>query len=358
MRIAIVGGGILGRLVAFFCLKQGHQPELFEKNAEDAQTSPSFVAAGMLSPYCELEDKWLASLGQPKHWAAVLTQLSQPVFFQQTGTLAVAHSLDLPALEHLQRSVHSYFGEQVYRLVGAAELAELEPELAGRFDRGIFLTAEGQIDSSQAMQALATFLIEQAKVHWQTAVTAIKPNQIIVGTQAKDFDWVIDCRGLSAKPSLKTLRGVRGEIIRVRAPEVNFSRPIRLAHPKHSLYIVPLQNQEYLIGATLLEVEDYSEISVQSALELLSAAYTVHTGFAEARILKMVTQCRPSLPNNLPKIFWKPGLMRINGLFRHGYLLSPKVAELAVNFLLTQQIPEIATGLFEHILDEDAETNH
>jgi glycine oxidase len=69
-------------------------------------------------------------------------------------------------------------------------------------------------------------------------------------------------------------------------------------------------------------------------MELLSAVYTVHSGFAEARILEMSTQCRPTLKDNLPEIrITKPGLMLINGLYRHGFLIAPAVMDCAIELL-------------------------
>ena len=49
------------------------------------------------------------------------------------------------------------------------------------------------------------------------------------------------------------LRPVRGEVIRVYAPEVEFSLPVRLMHPRYKLYIAPKINHEYVIGATEIE---------------------------------------------------------------------------------------------------------
>ena len=72
-------------------------------------------------------------------------------------------------------------------------------------------------------------------------------------------------------------------------------------------------------------------MSVRSSLELLSAVYSMHSGFAEARIVNMVTNCRPTLKDNLPAITQDKRLTRINGLYRHGYLLAPAVVEEALN---------------------------
>jgi glycine oxidase len=45
----------------------------------------------------------------------------------------------------------------------------------------------------------------------------------------------------------------------------------------------------------------------------------------------MLTNCRPTLRDNLPKIEHTAKMTRINGLYRHGYLLAPAVVEEALN---------------------------
>jgi glycine oxidase len=69
-------------------------------------------------------------------------------------------------------------------------------------------------------------------------------------------------------------------------------------------------------------------------MELLSAAYTVHSGFAEARILEALTQCRPTLKNNLPAIrITEKGVIEINGLYRHGFMIAPAIVDCAIELL-------------------------
>jgi len=104
-----------------------------------------------------------------------------------------------------------------------------------------------------------------------------------------------------------------------------------MLHPRYKIYIVPRPNNRYVIGATEIESEDKSPMSVRSSLELLSAVYSMHSGFAEARIVNMLTNCRPTLRDNLPKIEHSTKMTRINGLYRHGYLLAPAVVEEALN---------------------------
>jgi glycine oxidase len=44
----------------------------------------------------------------------------------------------------------------------------------------------------------------------------------------------------------------------------------------------------------------------------------------------METNLRPAFADHRPRIDREPGLLRINGLFRHGWLLAPALAEKAL----------------------------
>ena len=101
-------------------------------------------------------------------------------------------------------------------------------------------------------------------------------------------------------------------------------------HPHYHLYIAPKPNKHYVVGATEIESDNTGPMTVRSALELLSAAYSVHPGFAEAEIKEQVSACRPALSDNCPAIYSENGLIRINGLYRHGFLLAPIVLQQAL----------------------------
>jgi glycine oxidase len=98
-------------------------------------------------------------------------------------------------------------------------------------------------------------------------------------------------------------------------------------HPRYQLYIAPKGKGFYVVGATEIESDDDSPMTVRSAMELLSAAYSVHPGFAEANIRQHVSQCRPAFSDNQPKIMVSNSLIQVNGLFRHGFLIAPVVLE-------------------------------
>ena len=143
---------------------------------------------------------------------------------------------------------------------------------------------------------------------------------------------VIDCRGLAARNTTPELRGVKGEMIIIESAEVELSRPVRLIHPRFPLYVIPRGDGRFMLGATSIEAED-TGVSVRSALELLGAAYAVHPAFAEARILEFGSGLRPAFPDNLPRIAVNNQKIAVNGLYRHGFLLAPALAELTLGYI-------------------------
>ncbi|ACV25548.1 FAD-dependent oxidoreductase [Kangiella koreensis] len=329
MKIGIVGAGIAGRLLAWQMVKKGYQVTLFDKNAFNSEAACSFAAAGILSPLAELEmaEPTIFELGERsiQLYPELIKELDQPVFYRQIGSLVTAHSSDKIELNHFHRMLkHKLADCDDY--VQNISVADKEPELAHMGD-GLWLTNEGQLDTIGLLNALQQVLLKK-DVEWkeQVEVQAIEPGQIKTNAETYSFDWVFDCRGVGSKNELP-LRGVRGELLWLQARDVKIDHLTRLMHPRYRIYIVPRPNDIYLLGATEIESEDYSSVSVRSSLELLSAAYSLHKSFGEARIIKQVVNCRPALPDNLPTIELEDGVGRINGLYRHGILLAPAVVK-------------------------------
>ena len=135
------------------------------------------------------------------------------------------------------------------------------------------------------------------------------------------------------------LRGVRGEVIWLHALGVRLQRPVRLLHPRHRVYIVPRPGDLLVVGASEIESEDRSPVSLRSAVELMAAAHSALPELAEGRIVHMEANLRPALPDNAPLTHIEPGLLRINGLFRHGWLLAPALVQDALRNLQLEAPP-------------------
>ncbi|SFJ91962.1 glycine oxidase [Paraburkholderia megapolitana] len=342
---AVIGGGLCGRLVAWRLAGAGHRVALYERGDAAGTQAAAWVAAAMLAPLAEAASAELliTQLGAASldAWPRLLAELPEPVFFQRNGSLIVWHHADRTEASLFERRVRANapaeWLDSGFVALSGAQIGAAEPALTGRFTKGWLLPREGQLDNRQVLAALAAGLAARGvELHWNTHID---------DRAMPDAHVTIDCRGLGAKPVLPTLRGIRGEVARVHAPGIDLTRPVRLLHPRYPLYIAPKQDDCYVIGATEVEGEDMSPVSVRSALELLSAAFSVHPGFGEARILELNAHCRPTMPDHRPALVWNGAqTLRVNGLYRHGYMIAPEVADEAVRFaaaLLERRVADV-----------------
>ena len=321
--INVIGAGIAGTWQALLFAQAGRKVALYERDEPAMTQGTGHWAGGMLAPLCESEaaEPVITRLGLRSLdlWREALPETPF------NGSLVVAHGRDRSDFERFARLASGH------QRVGAQEIAALEPALAGRFADALFFPAEGHVEPRRVLPAL----------HEKLRAAGV-PIEFTSSAQPRDLDGlVIDCRGLAARDTCPTLRGVKGEIIVIETDEIQLSRPVRLIHPRWSLYIVPRAGNRFLIGATSIETES-AGVSVRSALELLTAAYAVHPAFGEARIVEMGTGLRPAFPDNLPRVTVDNTGVSVNGLYRHGFLIAPAVAEITVAHVLgTGTDPEV-----------------
>ena len=343
-RYLVIGSGLIGRLLSWRLIQAGHEVDILSSDDRLGSDSAGYVAAAMIAPSTEAisAEPQVKVLGERSLalWPKWLEALPEPVFYQANGTLVVAHSGDKAELQRYQRRAQHVLGAQSYSHLTAATLAEREPELADNFDEAMCFEREACMDNKQLFQVLGRVLGQACD--WQQCEPITRLSKMVIASLTQQYfsqlletyDAVIDCRGTGAKQDLNQLRGVRGEIIRVRAPDVSLKHAIRLMHPRYPLYLAPRPNHEYVLGATVLESDDRSAISVRSGLELMSALYSLHKGFGEARVIEMAAHCRPALANNMPIIKRQSWGYQLNGFYRHGYLFGPAMIEECVNRLM------------------------
>lgn len=312
--IQIVGAGIAGTWQALLFAQAGCEVALYER-AADVTEGTSHWAGGMLAPHCEAEaaEPVITRLGMRSLglWRDVLPDTPF------NGSLVVAHGRDGADFERFARLT------QGHTFASGDDIARLEPDLAGRFQKGLFFPDEGHVDPRRVLPALHAKLRSAG-----VAITfdCTPDAEALPGI-------VIDCRGLSARDAQHDLRGVKGETVLIETADVALSRPVRLIHPRWPLYVIPRADHRFLIGASSIECEDRG-VSVRSVLELLTGAATVHPAFLEARVVEIGAGLRPAFPDNLPRIDVDNRRISVNGLYRHGFLLAPALAELTVAHVL------------------------
>jgi glycine oxidase len=317
--IAVIGAGIAGAWQALLFAKAGRAVTLHERGNDAMTQATSHWAGGMLAPWCESEasEPLITRLGL-RSLALWREHVPDTPF---NGSLVVAHPRDRSDFERFARMTSGH------RLIQADDVSGLEPSLDGRFREALFFPDEGHVEPRRVLPELHTRIrAAGGRIEFGSA---LEPAEI--------DGLAIDCRGLAARDALPDLRGVKGEMVIVETGEIELARPVRLLHPRWPLYIIPREGNRFMIGATSIERED-DGVSVRSALELLSAAYAVHPAFGEARIVEIGSGLRPAFPDNLPRIAIDKDRIAVNGLFRHGFLLAPALAELTLGYVTRGEI--------------------
>lgn len=336
-RAVVVGGGVAGWVAATLLARAGYTLTLFDEG-----TGCSAAAGGMLAPVCEVDhaepEVVRAGLDAVARWQDLLGDRAEGCL-QTTGSVLVAHRPEWPLLKQLaDRAERAGFGDRLTAL-DRAGLRSVEPALADRFARGWLVQGEGSVHPRRVLPALREGVRADVRAE---RVIEVSPHTVRTATDTLTADVVVDARGLGAQPELP-LRGVRGEYLIVHCPDVVLTRPTRLQHPRYPLYVVPRPDGQYYLGATQVERDDDGPTTVRSALELLSALFSISPAFGDASVLEMGVGLRPAMPNNQPLLTVEPGLARLNGLFRHGFLLAPTLAHALVAAVRGDAVDEAIT---------------
>jgi glycine oxidase len=318
--IAIAGAGVAGLCAATELAARGMRVTVWDPAPSPGPHACSWWAGGMLAPWCEGEsaEEPVVRLGR----AAAAWWRDRCGSLVPNGSLVVALGRDGRELDRFARRTERH------RLLDRADIGAIEPDLAGRFGRALFFPDEAHLAPREALGALRRRL-EADGVAFREAAAP------------EDDAPAVDCRGLAARDALADLRGVKGEMIVLRCPDVSLSRPVRLLHPRIPLYIVPRGDGVYMLGATAIESDDRRRVTARSLLEMLSAAYALHPAFGEAEVLEIGVDARPAFPDNLPRIRRRGRRIYVNGLYRHGFLLAPALARMVAALVLDDQRPEL-----------------
>ncbi len=330
--ITILGAGIAGLTAADAFLRVGCDVTVVERRDGTGQGC-SHYAGGMIAPYCEAEaerEPLIVELGRE---ALAYWRDEVPVALAN-GSLLVAAPRDLPELTRFGRATTNF------ETLDAAGIGALEPDLAGRFSRGLFFKEEAHLDPRVALAELTRRVTEHPRARLRLDTD-----------EPPAADWIVDCRGFAARDRLPDLRGVKGEMVVLATKDIAFSRPVQLLHPRTPVYIVPRGDGRFMVGATMIENEEPGRVRARALLDLIGAAYTIHPAFGEAEVVEIGCDLRPAFPDNLPRLRVEGRRLHINGLFRHGFLLAPALAARAVRVVLDGEV-------FPELMQEGCDADH
>jgi glycine oxidase len=361
--VAIVGGGVIGLSIAWRAAQQGQRVLVADPRPGSGATH---AAAGMLTPIAEAAyaEREIFGLGQESlrryaDFAAELqTTSGLPTGFRQTGTLQVAYDADDYAVLTETRLLQESFGVRLRQLT-ARECRSAEPMLDPSVRGGLLAPDDGSIDP----RLLAAALLRAAETAGTRIVRQSVTEIICTAGRAESVrladDSIVRASSIvlaagwesAAIPGLPDgiappVRPVKGQIIRLRTtpamdaaglPPGLIQRTVRGIVRGRSVYLVPRESGELVVGATQEELGSDTTVTAGGVWELLRDARMLIPGITELEVTDIVAGLRPGTPDNAPVIGPSelPGLVIATGHFRAGVLLAPVTADTVAAFLRT-----------------------
>lgn len=362
--VVVVGGGVIGLTCAWRAAERGLSTAVVDPAPG---SGASTAAAGMLAPVTELhygEEALLrltlaAAQRYPSFVAELADRSGTCPGYRACGALSVALDTgDRAVLEDLHAFQLS-LGLDVELLTGR-ECRRLEPMLAPSVRGGLLARGDHQIDNRRLIAAL---LVAAARVGVDVIRSGV--GSLLVeasGATGVELDdgtrlgagavvLAAGCRSgqMRGIPEevLPPVRPVKGQILRLRVPKSYgslLSRTLRGTVRGFPIYLVPREDGELVIGATMEELGYDEQVTAGGVYELLRDAHALVPGITELPLVETIAGLRPGSPDNAPLIgpSTLPGLVLATGHFRNGILLAPVTADAIVELLATGSLPQLA----------------
>ncbi|WGL60139.1 FAD-dependent oxidoreductase [Pigmentibacter sp. JX0631] len=340
MKIAIIGAGILGRMLTIDFSLLGHFVTLFEKDDNFSTKSSCATAAGMLTPWSEIleSSELVFKLGVQSlsRWEGILKIINAEDILFNCGCSHLVAASDKAKIAYLLKYISNKDPNFIPIEMNSILLRKFFNRSKQNFQYGFYIPNEKCLDPRIFIKKSKEYFLSNKNIsfHFNTQIKKENIDNNCLKILDKKYDLIINTTGFHAKENLNNLiRGVRGSLILVKATQVKIDCIVRLSHFRYPIYIVPRGNQTFIIGATSQETECLDPMTIADTLELLSMACQFDSGFLEANILEQRVNLRPTFLNSEPKIFTHENVFYINGLYRHGITISPTISKYFTEFI-------------------------
>ncbi|MHB8681098.1 MAG: glycine oxidase ThiO [Acidimicrobiales bacterium] len=365
--VVVAGGGVIGLAIAWQAARRGMAVLVADP---EPGRGASWAAAGMLAPVTEVhygEEALLElNLASAYRWAAfaddVQAASGQSIEYLPCGTLLVAaDDGDRAWAEDLLRFQRELSLDVQW--LTAREARALEPDLAPGIRAALWAPADHQVDNRLLLAGLehaaqrAGARFHRARVETIETAGGVATGVLLGDGSAVACDAVVIAAGwqsgtIAGLPAdaVPPVRPVKGQILRL-SPAVGgprLSRSVRGIVEGASVYLVPRRDGTIVVGATVEERGDDTEVTAGAVYELLRDARRVVPAVSELGLAEAMAGLRPGSPDNGPLIGWLPGLQGVlvaTGHYRNGILLTP-ITSAAVVALLCGETPPAQTALF------------
>ena len=345
----VIGGGLVGCATARALAARGVRTVLLERATVGGEASSA--AAGMVAPQAECDrpgpllEAGVASRRRYAHFVAAIREVSgMSVDYRRDGIVYVA--VGRTDARRLERRVRWQLaaGLRVRRLSAAAarrRIRVLSPHVVG----GAFFPDDHRVDNVELTHAVARAarrtgvrVVERTAA---TSVVAARGHVSAVRTTEGSVaaPIVVDAAGAWAA-AIRLPPGVapppvvpvRGQMMVLRAEPGVLPAPLYSA----AVYLVPRADGRILVGSTREHAGFDKRVTLAATARLLAAAHALAPGLADASFEGAYAGLRPGTRDGLPIVGQAAelsGLFYAAGLYRHGILLAPLVAEAVADLV-------------------------
>jgi glycine oxidase len=353
MRIAVLGGGVIGLSVAWRLADAGHRVELYD---DAPGQGASHAGAGMLAPAGEtwfgeeeLTRLGLAGLRQWPDFAARLEDASDvDVGLRREGSLLVGvDDADAATLDQTHELL-SRHGIEAERLT-QRELHRTEPATTPGLRRGILLRGDLSVHNRRVVRALlaaadrAGVIVHRSRADLTDGGVRARATDDRAAADVVVVAAGAELAGVAGLPAAvaSAVRPVKGQILRLRADPGLIVHTVRGLVRGDPVYVVPRADGELVVGATSEEQGSDVRVTADGVFELLRRGIALVPGLREAELVEAIARGRPGTPDNLPLIGpVADGVVVAAGHYRAGFLLAPMTAEAVVDHIEGRPAPD------------------
>ena len=337
MKVAIIGGGVIGAAVAWRLAQRGVDVVVLDDGSRPGVAS--IAAGGMLAPLAEAPQPGPfleLGLDSLRRWPAFAAELeartATPVGYERAGKLIAAlTAAEVDALAATYATAHT----GVETLAGA-QARQLEPALSTDVRAAVLIREDHRVDNVALHAALRRAATLAGARFVEARVSAIRSESgratgVMAEHATLDADVVVLAAGawsglLDGLPRNLPIRAVRGQMVALRPPRVLFGHTLASAH----VYLVPRPDGRVIVGSTMEEAGFDATTSPEALAGLRGDALRLVPALADAARAAAWAGLRPATSDDLPVLGEDPemaGLFYSTGHFRNGILLTPVTAD-------------------------------
>jgi glycine oxidase len=341
MRVAVIGGGVMGCTTALSLAARGADVVVLERAVPGAEASSA--AAGILGAQVEVhgpEDDvalFVRAREAWSRWAPLLREATGiDVGYRVSGVLRVARTEEEAAAVAAEVAWQKSLGLRA-ALLDAAQARAIEPELTDSVAAASHFPDDAQVDPVALLRALVAAMARDERVTVLSGTTVralVVEHDRCAGVALEDRELRADATVLAAgswsslvpgvPSTVATVRPVRGQMVLLE------ERPPRVKTIVFGAgaYVVPRGDGRVLCGSTTEHAGYRREVTAAGVHAVLSGSLACVPGLGTAHLAGTWSNFRPHAAGG-PLVGASPlsGLFLATGHHRNGILLSKATAD-------------------------------